>query len=143
MKKDDIIKTTITFNPRIKKEADILSVLYEKGKFSTNIKAILEKAICVDKASYNCNIFADMDNEQLISNLGMLLYTLDKKGLDVSKMLLGYCNITVPISIPMQNTQDNNNNNIQVEVINQKEIINQEEIEQMEEDISSCGIDLC
>ena len=90
----DTVKTTITFNPTLDKEAKVLGALYEKGKFSTNIK---QKLIEVFEGQERIISYKPMSNEQLISNLATLLFEMDNRGIDISKMIAGYCNTTVQV----------------------------------------------
>lgn len=129
IKESHIIKTTITFNPRIQNEAKVIAALYEKGKFSTNIKEILINEVCKNKQNSKDLMFLDMNNETLVSSLGILLYTINNRGIDVSKMLLGYCNITCQTNLDVE--YNNNTSTIK------------EEIEDLTEDVENCGIDLC
>lgn len=132
MEDNDIIKTTITFNPRVPNEAIVLSHLYEKGKFSTNIKNILIETLC--KSNDEKTLFLEMNEEELISTLGLVLYAIDKKGLDISKMVMGYCNIQ-PQIIAEGIVQDGDTNSNTVNEI--------EDIEDLTEEVENCGIDLC
>ena len=136
IKENDIIKTTITFNPRIYQEAQIIAALYEKGKFSTNIKATLIRAVCNQNPMLSDNsMFLEMNEEDLVSCLGILLYTIDKKGIDISKMVMGYCNIQ-PQIITTEGVIPSDGNN-------PNENIEEEDLEDLTEDVENCGIDLC
>lgn len=136
IKENDIIKTTITFNPRIYQEAQIIAALYEKGKFSTNIKATLIRAVCKQNPMLSDNsMFLEMNEEDLVSCLGILLYTIDKKGIDISKMVMGYCNIQ-PQIITTEGVIPSDGNN-------PNENIEEEDLEDLTEDVENCGIDLC
>ena len=132
MEDNDIIKTTITFNPRVPNEAIVLGHLYEKGKFSTNRKNRLIETWC--KANDEKTLFLEMNEEELISTLGLVLYAIDKKGLNISKMVMGYCNIQ-PQIIAEGIVQDGDTNSNTVNEI--------EDIEDLTEEVENCGIDLC
>ena len=75
-----------------------------------------------------------MNEEELISTLGLVLYAIDKKGLDISKMVMGYCNIQ-PQIIAEGIVQDGDTNSNTVNEI--------EDIEDLTEEVENCGIDLC
>lgn len=132
MEDNDIVKTTITFNPKLPEEAIVLQHLYEKGKFSTNIKNQLIKSFCGKQEK---QMFINMSEEELIGNLGLLLYCIDKKGLDISKMVMGYCNINAALLKTEQEEE--------VESYNIVQDNEQDDIEQDIEDVENCGIDLC
>ena len=129
IKENHIIKTTITFNPRIQKKAQVIAALYEKGKFSTNIKQALMKQVCSKKEVCTETLFTNMNDESLISSLSLLLYTIDNKGIDVSKILLGYCKIPIQ-QIALEYKEPN------------KPTVHEEEIEDLTEDVLNCGMDL-
>ena len=159
----DTVKTTITFNPTLEKEAKVLGALYEKGKFSTNIK---QKLIEVFEGQERIISYKPMSNEQLISNLATLLFEIDNRGIDISKMIAGYCNATVQVHnkdydvdkllfradyIPQEKRYiysdvkevGEKNNNIEMENKIEKEVIDEEQLEQDILDSENCGIDLC
>lgn len=77
----------------------------------------------------------NMSEEELIGNLGLLLYCIDKKGLDISKMVMGYCNINAALLKTEQEEE--------VESYNIVQDNEQDDIEQDIEDVENCGIDLC
>ena len=80
-------------------------------------------------------MFMNMSEEELIGNLGLLLYCIDKKGLDISKMVMGYCNINAALLKTEQEEE--------VESYNIVQDNEQDDIEQDIEDVENCGIDLC
>lgn len=86
------------------------------------------KEICCKNKPMD-SMFVDMNDENLVSCLAILLYTIDSKGIDISKMIMGYCNISPQI---INSGQVDNSPSTEVE----------DNITDIE-DVENCGIDLC
>lgn len=127
----ETVKTTITFNMAVESERMLIGQLYEKGKFSTNIKNRLIESYTGEIAK---DIqFTGMAKDKLIGCFATLLMEIDSQGIDISKMIVGYCNL-------FTNNYEPKTQNVGVQQVEKQEEPKDDfNIEEFE----SCGLELC